>query len=91
MGDSKTLKVDEALRKMIEDAGKSMYRVSLDLDHKPSYMSTTLNNLRLASNGDGPGMGVNTLMAIADVCGYDVALVPRGKGAPIRISCERGE
>ena len=73
----------EAAREMMEREGLTMYRVSVDMGEKPSYVQSAMRR---------PGMGAPTLALIADACGYDLALVPRAGGEPIRIDpAPRGE
>ena len=73
----------EAAREMMEREGLTMYRVSVDTGHKPSYVQSAMRK---------GAIGAHVLALIADACGYDLALVPRAGGEPIRIDpAPRGE
>lgn len=73
----------EAAREMMRREGRTMYRVSVDMGQKPSYVQSAMRR---------HGIGAPTLALIADACGYDLALIPREGGEPIRIDpAPRGE
>ena len=66
----------DAAREMLDKSGMSMYKVSIETGHKPSYVSSALRK---------QAIGAHVLASIADVCEYDLALIPRDGGDPILI------
>jgi len=60
----------EAVATMLKTSGHTMYSASLATDHKHSYISSLM---RRKGSISAP-----VLATIADVCGYDLVLVPRG-------------
>lgn len=63
---------NEAIRTMLDRSGLSQTRASLMMGKSPSWLSASLAH---------SGCGASTLARIADVCGYELALVPKG-GVP---------
>ena len=71
------MRIREAIAHMVECSGKSKYALSLDLGRQNSYIGALLNK--------GTIPQVNTLVAIADKCGYDLQLVHRNSGDIIKL------
>ena len=72
-----------ALVAMLEASGLSSYRVSVGLGRHSSYVSTMLRR--------GSVPSADLLARMADVCGYDLRLVPRnGAGDALTIDGRPG-
>ncbi len=71
------MSIIEAMREMITRSGKSKYGLSLELGKSHAYLGVLLNK--------GTIPQVNTLVAIADKCGYDLQLVHRNSGDIIKL------
>ena len=67
----------EAMRAMLERSGMTSYRVSVGIGRHSSYISTMLRR--------GSVPSADLLARIADVCGYDLRLVPRGGGEALTL------
>lgn len=64
----------DVLKHAADEAGMSMIAVSKAMGRNDNYMSVTM------SRGSTPK--ADTLAAMLDVCGYDLAAVPRSCGLP---------
>ena len=71
------MQTNEAMKKMLDDAHMSAYAASLAMGRAHSFVGQTLKQKGM--------VGAPTLASIADVCEYDLALIPRGGGDPILI------
>ena len=67
----------QAVTTMLQKAGHTMYSASLATDHKASYISSLM---RRKGSISAP-----VLATIANVCDYDLVLIPRGGGDSIPI------
>lgn len=68
----------DAVRSMLDDAGATPYRVSLDLGRTSTYVATMLRR--------GSCPSADLLAEIANACGYRLQLVPKdGAGDTITI------
>ena len=68
----------DAVRKAVDASGKSMRAVSEELGRSSNYVYSSLEQ----SARKGGGLHSATLAGIAGVCGYSLALVPKGKEPP---------
>ena len=75
------METNEAVRKMLESSGMSMYRASLAMGKAHSYVSVMLTR--------SGGIGAPTLAHLADVCGYDLLLVDRMTGDTIKLDTKQ--
>lgn len=62
------MKVNDAIRTIVRESGKSQKRISTELDRTPHYLSAMLAKSKSPS--------VPTLQAVAHACGYHLVLVP---------------
>lgn len=67
----------EVLRYVVNQSGKSQRAISIELGKVPTYISATF------TQGSIPT--IETLANIANVCGYDLALINRATGETIAI------
>jgi len=67
----------DVLPTLVKSSGKSMYSMSIELGRSRNYVAQLIQN-KSASQ-------VDTVAAIADVCGYDLLLRKRSDGAEIVI------
>lgn len=66
------MQVNEVIRSMLDARGASARGTSLDLGRAPSYMQTVASPKRVPS--------IATVADVADVLGYDLAIVDRTTG-----------
>ena len=62
---------NEAMRRAVSNAGLSLRSASLAVGRSENWLSSTLQR-----NGSSSG---DTLASLGEVCGYSLALIPKGK------------
>lgn len=62
------MKVNDAIRTIVRESGKSQRQISEELDRVPTFLSAMLTKSKSPS--------VPTLQAVAQACGYRLMLVP---------------
>lgn len=65
---------NEAIRAAVDNAGLSLRSASLALGKSENWISSTLQR-----NGSSSG---DTLASLGEVCGYSLALIPKGNVPP---------
>lgn len=65
------MNTNEAMRAAVDNAGLSLRSASLALGKSENWLSSTLQR-EGSSSGD-------TLASLGEVCGYSLALIPKGK------------
>lgn len=65
------MNTNEAMRAAVDNAGLSLRSASLALGKSENWLSSTLQR-NDSSSGD-------TLASLGEVCGYSLALIPKGK------------
>lgn len=71
------MQVDKLIRAIVETSSLSMQRVSCELGHEVSWCKSVAR--------DGRSPAISTVADVADVLGYDVAVVDRATGEVIAV------
>lgn len=70
------MQVEDTISKLIESRGTSAGRVSSDLERSRSYV---------AGVSGRPGVALGTVADVADVLGYDLAVIDRETGEAVAV------
>ena len=77
------MQVKDALNSVIEESGRTKYSVSRDLGRGRNYV------YKMFDRGSNPAY--ETILSIANLCGYDLALIKRDGSRTILLDPPKGE
>lgn len=70
----------QIVRRLVDSSGVSMRQLSDRMGRSPNYVYNLAN--------EQGGLELSTFQSLADACGYDLILRPRGDGDPIPVTSD---